>query len=134
MWGKFAQSQAKSQVTESLYEVKTARTQQTTELMQVFVVVVMKVMHAGMFALELKHVTPCTHAKEHMSLRSYAGTPTDHQALHRHGSSLQRQRQPPSDAVAGNQRDGWSEECIAFSINLKDLSVFGEVYTKYILL
>ena len=36
MWGKFAQSQAKSQVTESLYEVKScARTQQTTELMQV---------------------------------------------------------------------------------------------------
>ena len=36
MWGKFAESQAKSQVTESLYEVKTgARTQQTTELMQV---------------------------------------------------------------------------------------------------
>ena len=35
MWGKFAKSQAKSQVTESLYEVKTARTQQTTELMQV---------------------------------------------------------------------------------------------------
>lgn len=36
MWGKFAESQAKSQVTESLYEVKKgARTQQTTELMQV---------------------------------------------------------------------------------------------------
>jgi hypothetical protein len=36
MWGKFAQSQAKSQVTESLYKVKSgARTQQTTELMQV---------------------------------------------------------------------------------------------------
>jgi hypothetical protein len=36
MWVKFAQSQAKSQVTESLYEVKSgARTQQTTELMQV---------------------------------------------------------------------------------------------------
>ena len=35
MWGKFAESKAKSQVTESLYEVKTARTQQTTELMQV---------------------------------------------------------------------------------------------------
>jgi len=35
MWGKFAESQAKSQVTESLYEVKKgARTQQTTELMQ----------------------------------------------------------------------------------------------------
>jgi hypothetical protein len=35
MWGKFAESQPKSQVTQSLYEVKTARTQQTTELMQV---------------------------------------------------------------------------------------------------
>ena len=35
MWGKFAKTQAKKQVTESLYEVKTARTQQTTELFQV---------------------------------------------------------------------------------------------------
>jgi hypothetical protein len=34
MWGKFAKTQAKKQVTESLYEVKTARTQQTTELFQ----------------------------------------------------------------------------------------------------
>ena len=35
MWGKYAESKAKSQVTESLYETKAARTQQTTELSQV---------------------------------------------------------------------------------------------------
>ena len=35
MWGKYAESKAKSQVTESLYETKAARTQQTTELFQV---------------------------------------------------------------------------------------------------
>ena len=170
MWGKFAKklSAEKKQVTESLYEVKTARTQQTTELFQVHphcpccctsrcLVPALGVTSSAAWprlrkagqgaqmrwapaardrccpertssaaaaAAVAVRMGCCTgpllllcclikwigglsplpapdfwYALTHSSVRAH----TDHQAQHRHGPALQRQRQPPPDAVAAGQ-------------------------------
>jgi hypothetical protein len=43
----------------------------------------------------------CEHGFTDTSADRLAARTPDHQAVHRHGSPLQRQRQPPPDAVAG---------------------------------
>ena len=169
MWGKFAKklSAEKKQVTESLYEVKTARTQQTTELFQVHphcpfccasrcLVPALGVTNSGTWSrlrkagqgAQMRWATAARNtccpertisaAAAAVAVRkrccagpllllcclikwigglsavarpdiwcalthSFVRAHTDHQAQHRHGPALQRQRQPPPDAVAAVQ-------------------------------